>query len=202
MVTAKKVTAIYGGSFNPVHTGHIALARQLLRLGGLDEIWLMVSPQNPLKRSSDLLGDTKRLEMTRMALSAEAGMVASDYEFHLPRPSYMWNTLCALSHDYPDREFVLVIGADNWTVFSRWYHAADIIRHYRILIYPRTGYDIDKTTLPQGVTLVETGRFDVSSTMVRERLKEGLPIDGLVPEIIVPLVERYYKPVSETEQVR
>ncbi len=202
MVTAKKVTAIYGGSFNPVHTGHIALARQLLRLGGLDEIWLMVSPQNPLKRSSDLLDDTKRLEMTRMALSAEAGMVASDYEFHLPRPSYMWNTLCALSHDYPDREFVLVIGADNWTVFSRWYHADDIIRHYRILIYPRTGYDIDKTTLPHGVTLVETGRFDVSSTMVRERLKEGLPIDGLVPEIIVPLVERYYKPVSETEQVR
>ena len=202
MVTAKKVTAIYGGSFNPVHTGHIALARQLLRLGGLDEIWLMVSPQNPLKRSSDLLDDTERLEMTRIALSAEAGMVASDYEFHLPRPSYMWNTLCALSHDYPDREFVLVIGADNWTVFSRWYHADDIIRHYRILIYPRTGYDIDKTTLPQGVTLVETGRFDVSSTMVRERLKEGLPIDGLVPEIIVPLVERYYKSVSETEQVR
>lgn len=202
MVMAKKVTGIYGGSFNPVHVGHIALARQLLRLGGLDEIWLMVSPQNPLKCSSDLLDDTKRLEMTRLALSDEIGLVASDYEFHLPRPSYMWNTLCVLSHDYPNREFVLIIGADNWAVFSQWYHADDIIRHYRILIYPRTGFDIDKATLPQGVTLVETGRFDVSSTMVRERLKEGLPIDGLVPEIIVPLVERYYKPVSETEQVR
>lgn len=199
---AKKVTGVYGGSFNPVHVGHIALARQLLRLGGLDEIWLMVSPQNPLKCSSDLLDDTKRLEMTCLALSAEIGLVASDYEFHLPRPSYMWNTLCALSHDYVDREFVLIIGADNWAVFSQWYHADDIIRHYRILIYPRTGFDIDKATLPQGVTLVETGRFDVSSTMVRERLKEGLPIDGLVPQIIVPLVERYYKPVSETEQVR
>ncbi len=198
----KKVTAIYGGSFNPVHTGHIALARQLLRLGGLDEIWFMVSPQNPLKHSSDLLDDTLRLEMTREALAAETGLVASDYEFHLPRPSYTWHTLCALSRDYPDREFVLIIGADNWAVFSRWYHADDIVRNYRILIYPRTGTDIDVKTLPQGVTLVETGRFDVSSTMVRERLKNGLPIDGLVPDIIVPFVERYYKPVSEMEQPR
>lgn len=191
----KKVTAIYGGSFNPVHTGHIALARQLLRLGGLDEIWFMVSPQNPLKRSADLLDDTKRLEMTRLALADEEGLTACDYEFRMPRPSYTWHTLCALSHDYPDREFVLIVGGDNWNVFSRWYHADDILRNYRILIYPRTGSDIDVSTLPPGVTLVNTGRYDVSSTLVREHIKQGLSVEGLVPECIVPLVEQYYKPI-------
>lgn len=191
----KMVTAIYGGSFNPVHTGHIALARQLLRLGGLDEIWFMVSPQNPLKCSADLLDDTKRLEMTRLALADEEGLTACDYEFRMPRPSYTWHTLCALSHDYPDREFVLIVGGDNWKVFSRWYHADDILRNYRILIYPRTGSDIDVSTLPPGVTLVNTGRYDVSSTMVRERIKQGLSVEKLVPECIVPLVEQYYKPI-------
>lgn len=197
----KKVTAIYGGSFNPVHNGHIALARQLLLLGGLDEIWFMVSPQNPLKRSADLLDDTLRLEMTRLALSAETGLLASDYEFRMPRPSYTWHTLSALSRDYPDREFVLIVGADNWAVFPRWYHADDIIHNYRILIYPRTGTDIDASALPRSVTLVDTGRYDVSSTMVRERVRAGQPVDGLVPPVIVPLVERYYKSVTETEQM-
>ena len=113
-------TGIYGGSFNPIHNGHIAIARKMTELAGLDEVWLVVSPQNPLKERGDLLDDRLRLEMTRMALAPYPKLKASDFEFALPRPSYMWNTLQALSAAHPDREFTLLIGADNWEVFSRW----------------------------------------------------------------------------------
>ena len=110
---------IFGGSFNPIHKGHVALARQLLRRAQLDEVWFLVSPQNPLKPQSLLLDDNMRLEMARLALKDEPHLVASDYEFHLPRPSYTWNTLQHLSQDYPQHRFTLIIGADNWQLFSR-----------------------------------------------------------------------------------
>mgnify|MGYP003547974148 FL=1 len=113
-------TGIYGGSFNPVHNGHIALAHELRQLAGLDEIWFVVSPQNPLKTQASLLNDRKRLDMTRRALEPYPELVASNYEFALPRPSYMWHTLQSLSARYPDREFTLIIGADNWACFDRW----------------------------------------------------------------------------------
>lgn len=102
-------TGIYGGSFNPVHNGHIALAHELRQLAGLDEIWFVVSPQNPLKTQASLLDDRKRLDMTRRALEPYPGLVASNYEFALPRPSYMWHTLQSLSARYPDREFTLIM---------------------------------------------------------------------------------------------
>ena len=124
----KKIkTGIYGGSFNPIHNGHIAIARKMIELAGLDEVWLMVSPQNPLKHSADLLDEQLRLDMTRIALEPYPQLKACDYGFHLPRPSYMWHTLQSLANDYPEREFTLLIGADNWAVFDRWYHADDII---------------------------------------------------------------------------
>ena len=183
-------TGIFGGSFNPIHNGHIALARQLCEAAELDEVWLMVSPQNPLKRQADLLDDDLRLEMAQKAVSGEPNIKVSDYEFHLPRPSYTWNTLQALQRDYPDRQFVLMIGGDNWQSFSRWYRADDILKHYPVVVYPRRGSDIG--TVPPSVTVVEAELLDVSSTDIRRRVREGLPLTGMVPDAIINEVKAYY----------
>ncbi|MBM6993072.1 MAG: nicotinate-nucleotide adenylyltransferase [Prevotella sp.] len=187
-------TGIFGGSFNPIHTGHISLARQLLEQAQLDEIWFVVSPLNPLKKTtSDLLDDDLRLDMVRHALAGEPHLMVSDYEFHLPRPSYMWNTLQHLSVDYPDREFVLIIGADNWQSFDRWARPDYIRSHYEIVIYPRTGFPIDEASLPQGIRLVNTQLYPISSTLIRQKVKAHEPIDALVPLAIHDLVLRYYR---------
>lgn len=191
-------TGIFGGSFNPIHTGHIALARQIQHAAALDEVWFVVSPLNPFKTTvTDLLADDLRLSLTRKALEGEQGLIASDYEFHLPRPSFMWNTLQHLSADYPDRQFVLIIGADNWLAFDRWAHAQDILAHYELAVYPREGYTIDAATLPQNVRLVDTPLYPVSSTLIRQRLMIGCPIEGLVPPAIVDDVHRLYGPMAQ-----
>ena len=172
-------TGIFGGSFNPIHNGHISLARQLKEREGLDEVWLMVSPQNPLKQSSDLLDDEARLEMARKALEGVEGIIASDYEMHLPRPSYTWNTLQALSRDYPEREFVLMIGGDNWDHFDRWYRSEDIKANYEIVVYTRTPGD--------------AGFIDISSTDVRQRIRQHRSIRKLVPPAVADIIkERGY----------
>lgn len=190
-MTNKIRTGIYGGSFNPIHNGHIAIARAMLDCDAVDEVWLMVSPQNPLKQSADLLDERLRLDMTRRATADIPCVTACDYEFHMPRPSYMWHTLQSLSRDYPDREFTLLIGADNWQVFDRWYHADDIIAHYPIRIYPRRGHDIEASTLPHNVKLVDTGLYDVSSTMVRERIRRGEDVSQLIPASIIKMAKVY-----------
>ena len=173
-------TGIFGGSFNPIHNGHIILARQLKERAGLDEVWLMVSPQNPLKQHAGLLADEARIEMARKAVEGEEGIMACDYEMHLPRPSYTWNTLQALSHDYPDREFVLMIGGDNWKLFDRWYHAEDIRQHFEIVVYTRTPGD--------------PGFIDISSTEIRRRIREGLSFEDLVPTAVADIIKEkgYY----------
>ena len=186
-------TGIYGGSFNPIHNGHIAIAKRMLELAGLDEIWLIVSPQNPLKTAGSLLDDRLRLEMTQRALAPYPQLTASDYEFRLPRPSYMWNTLQQLSADYPEREFTLLIGADNWLAFDRWAHSQDIITHYRIAVYPRPGYEVDAAAMPPSVTYVHSDLYPVSSTEIRRRIAAGESIEGMVPQDIQAMVEHYYR---------
>lgn len=186
-------TGIFGGSFNPIHNGHIQLARQLREAAGLDEVWLMVSPQNPLKEQAGLLADDLRLQMARQALADEPFIEVSDYEFHLPRPSYTWNTLQTLKTDFPDREFVLLIGGDNWERFSRWYRADDIVSNYQIIVYPRRGSDINQTSLPPTVSVVEAELLDISSTDIRRRVRRGQPITGMVPDSIVQTVKKLYR---------
>ena len=179
---------ILGGSFNPIHKGHIALARHLLEEVGLDEVWLMVSPQNPLKQQSGLMDEDFRLMLARKALEGESRIKASDFEFTMPKPSYTYDTLQKLSATYPDHEFTLLIGADNWERFGQWRNHDEIAAEYDIVIYPRTGYEVDATSLPPRVKLVDTPIYDVSSTEIRQRLKEGKDISALVPEAIVGLL--------------
>ena len=187
-----KRIGIYGGSFNPIHKGHIALAKQILRRARLDEVWFMVSPLNPFKvADSDLLDDHLRLQMAQKALAEEPGLRACDYEFHLPRPSYTWDTLQALQRDYPDYEFVLVIGADNWLKFGRWYHSADLLENYNIVVYARENSPVDVATLPSNVTFVDTRLYRMSSTDIRRRIREDRPIKRLVPAAILDDVAVY-----------
>ena len=178
-----KKVAIFGGSFNPIHTGHIALAQAVQQQCGLDEVWLMVSPQNPLKRNdADLLDDSLRFEMAQKALEGVEGVKACDYEFHLPKPSYTWNTLQNLTKDYPDYTFTLLIGGDNWAHFQRWRHWKDILRQYDIAVYPRGQY----------VGTFDAPLFDVSSTDIRERVSKGLTISGLVPKTLEEEIKSLY----------
>lgn len=175
-------TGIFGGSFNPIHVGHIALAKAVLSQCALDEVWLMVSPQNPLKRDQQLLDDDKRLLLAQRALEGEPHVKVSDYEFHLPRPSYTWNTLQQLSRDYPDREFVLVIGGDNWVHFQRWRQWQNILWHHRVVVYPRGPYP----------GTIEVPLLPVSSTEIRRRVRQQQPVTGLVPPAIEQQVITYY----------
>ncbi|MBO5613841.1 MAG: nicotinate (nicotinamide) nucleotide adenylyltransferase [Prevotella sp.] len=130
---------LFGGSFNPIHNAHIALGTTMLSAMSLDEVWYLVSPRNPLKQhSTDLLDEEVRLHLTRLALEDYPRLRASDYEFHLPRPSYTWNTLQHLRQDYPQHEFVLIIGGDNYEKFHKWAHYQDILDNYEIAVYPRS----------------------------------------------------------------
>ncbi len=176
-------TGIFGGSFNPIHNGHIALAKAALQQCDLDEVWLMVSPQNPLKLEADLLADDLRLELAEKALATVKGVKASDYEFRLPKPSYTWNTLQHLSQDYPDRRFTLLIGGDNWAHFQRWRHWQDILWHYEIAVYPRGGH----------IGTFDAPLLNVSSTEIRQKVKLGESIEGLVEDSIMGDVERFYR---------
>lgn len=186
-----KSVGIFGGSFNPIHTGHIALAKRLCEKAGLDEVWFMVSPMNPFKKAAtDLLDDQKRLEMVKIALEGEPQLQACDYEFHLPKPSYTWHTLQAMSKDYPDIAFTLLIGGDNWAAFDKWYHHDDILALYPIVVYPREGSSVGE--VPQGVTIVETPLLNISSTEIRQRIAQGESIQGMVPESIVEKAIHYY----------
>lgn len=185
---------IFGGSFNPIHTGHIALAKSLCEQAHLDEIWFMVSPQNPFKKAAtDLLNDQLRLEMVKIALEGEKRLKPCDYEFRLPKPSYTWHTLQALSKDYPDIEFTLLIGGDNWEAFDKWYHHDDILAHYPVVVYPRKGTQTVHKGISPNVTLVKTPLLNISSTEIRQNIHEGKSIHGMVPESIEQLAINNYK---------
>ena len=184
---------IYGGSFNPIHTGHISLALHILSAARLDGVWLVVSTQNPLKAGKgNLIDDEVRLRIARKAIEGIPSISVSDCEFHMPRPSYMWNTLRHLSETNPDISFSLIIGADNWLDFNRWYRSRDIIATYNIIIFPRERYPVDATKLPQGVSLVNTPLFPISSTAIRQKVARGESITGLVPATVEEEVKYIY----------
>lgn len=164
---------IYSGSFNPIHIGHLALANYLCEYQGLDEVWFLVSPHNPLKKEHELMDDVLRLRLVQLAVAGYPKFRASDFEFSLPRPSYTVHTLDALKHHYPQHQFSLIIGSDNWHYFSRWYEAERILAENNLIVYPRPGYPVQEAALPPRVTLADTPLLEISSTFIREALQQG-----------------------------
>ena len=168
---------IYGGSFNPIHFGHIGLAEWVVNHTDLDEVWLMLSPNNPLKDNSILANEQVRLQEAKDAIrrlgDQAKGIVVSDFEFQLPRPSYTANTLRRLTQAYPQHEFTLIIGEDNLAIFDKWREYQYILDNYRIFVYPRHG--CNAYTIPPAKNLQVLSHatyFDISSTEIRNELHE------------------------------
>jgi nicotinate-nucleotide adenylyltransferase len=174
--------AIFSGSFNPIHNGHLAIAREVLLQGAADELWFLVSPQNPLKKEVDLLPEADRLTMVKIATENEPGMKVSDFEFHLPRPTYTIRTLENLQTNYPQHEFKLLIGSDNFAIFDKWYEYQRIIDEFGLIVYPRPGFKTEILPKFQNTTFISAPLINLSATEIREKLNKGESIKGMVPE--------------------
>lgn len=194
-------TGIFGGSFNPIHKGHTALAEEICRQNIVNEMWLLVSPQNPLKQQQHLLPDALRLELARIAVKSYQNLKVSDFEFSLPRPSYMVDTLKHLQQAYPERSFTLVIGADNWLNFKRWFHYEDILNHYPIVVYPRAGCNLDLSRLPSNVRMLNLPLFPMSSTEIRRRMSEGESVSGFLEKEVEKRLQNYIQANPEAFQL-
>ena len=174
---------IYGGSFNPIHFGHTGLAQWVVRNTDLDEVWLMISPNNPLKDVSILADEQVRLQEAKEAIrrlgDAAKGIVVSDFEFTLPRPNYTANTLRKLKKQYPQHEFTLIIGEDNLEIFPKWREYTYLLENFRILVYPRKGSsksaeqmikELDTAQIKEVQLLANAPYFEISSTELRKNL--------------------------------
>ncbi|MCM1111295.1 MAG: nicotinate (nicotinamide) nucleotide adenylyltransferase [Clostridium sp.] len=187
------LTGIMGGSFNPVHAGHMMVASWMAQFGGFDEVWLSLSPLNPLKEgeaAASLASDGDRLEMLRIATDEIDRVGLTDIELSMPRPSYTAATLRALSARYPDRRFRLIIGSDNWLLFDRWRNPGLIVSQWGVTVYPRPGYPVDTASLPEGVELVEAPTVSLSSTLVREKIALGADMTCFLPHGVFPYICR------------
>jgi nicotinate-nucleotide adenylyltransferase len=182
----KQRVAVFGGSFDPIHNGHLALAGEVISRGLADEVWLMVTPQNPHKQDKMLSDERLRFQMAQLAVEGMDGVKACDFEFSLPRPSYTLTTLTALDEAFPDKEFCLLIGADNWEKFDHWYKGDEILSRYGIIVYPRGSEG--EPPLPSGVRWLPAKLYDISSTMVRAAVATGNDITGLVPATVVRFI--------------
>ncbi len=186
----KSKVGIFPGSFNPIHVGHLVLANYMREFTYLDEVWFVVSPQNPLKKVGSLIDDDIRLHMTQLALTDFENLSVSDIEFSLPRPSYTFNTLEKLSAIYPEKEFTLLIGSDNWTTFHKWKDNKLLLEKYSIIIYPRLGDNVTLSeSTPQSVQLVDAPVIEISSTFIRESIKNGKNIRAFLPAKVYDFIQ-------------
>ena len=182
---------IYSGSFNPVHLGHVALADFLVKEGFVDEVWLIRSPQNPLKRADGQMDNEARLAMLRLAIEGHRGLKVCTIEDEMPLPNYTISTLRELQHRHPGQEFHLIVGADNWLIFRQWKDWDVILRDFHLIVYPRPGYplpDIDANQYPT-VRIADAPQYDISSTQIRQKLAQGESLAGWVD----PKVEQYLR---------
>lgn len=191
---------IFSGSFNPVHIGHLALANYLCEYEGLDQVWFMVSPRNPLKEVDELMDDSLRLQLVQLAVEGYPKFRASDFEFRLPRPSYTVHTLDELRRAYPQHVFHLIIGSDNWLLFPRWRESERILATTPLIIYPRPGYPVDPQTLPPTVRMTSAPVFEISSTFIRQAIAEGRDIRYFLhPRVYEALCKEDNCTVSQAE---
>ncbi len=171
---------ILGGSFNPVHSGHMMLASFLTQWGYVDRVWLTLSPRNPLKDPGDLLPDMKRLNMLSLAAKGAPDIDICDIELTMPRPSYTINTLELLRERYPDMEFKLIIGSDNWRIFDKWREPQRILDEFGVIVYRRPGYPVEREHIA-GLEVVDAPMVDVSSTFIRKAIARGRNMNFFLP---------------------
>jgi len=183
-----KKTGLYFGSFNPVHIGHLAIAGYMTEFTPMDEIWFVVSPQNPLKKKATLLDDYQRLHMVNLAIDKYDRMRATDIEFRLPVPSYTIDTLAHLNEKYPDHEFCLVMGEDNLFTLHKWKNAEELVKKCPIYVYPRPGARKPSSPLLEtilseaSVHYVKAPLMDLSGTFIRNGIKKGRDMSYYLPE--------------------
>jgi len=173
---------LFFGSFNPIHVGHMVLANYMLEYTDLDRIWFVVSPHNPLKMKSTLLDEKQRFHLVNLAIGDNIKFKANNIEFKLPQPSYTINTLTYLKEKYPQNEFVLIMGADNLESFHKWKNYEEILKYYQLYVYPRPAYDGGKLKNHPQVKLVNAPLMELSSTAIRQAIKEKKDIRYFVPE--------------------
>jgi nicotinate-nucleotide adenylyltransferase len=187
---------LYFGSFNPIHHGHLVIANFILQQAHLDQVWFVVSPQNPLKPSATLLNEYHRLHLVRLAVEGETRLKASDIEFKLPKPSYTVDTLAYLQEKYPKEEFLVIMGSDSFQNLTKWKNYQWLLANYPIYVYRRPEHE----TLPsypdaKRVEIVDAPLLPISSTEIRSKLKKGQSARYLLPDSVLEEIEKsgYYR---------
>lgn len=187
---------LYFGSFNPIHHGHLVIANFILQHAHLDQVWFVVSPQNPLKRSTTLLNEYHRLHLVRLAVEGERQLRASDIEFKLPKPSYTVDTLAYLQEKYPDDEFSVIMGSDSFQNLTKWKNHEWLLRNYPIYVYRRPEHEhLPAYPDARQVEIVDAPLLPISSTDIRHKLKQGQSVRYLLPDPVLEEIEKsgYYR---------
>lgn len=185
---------LYFGSFNPVHNGHLIIANHVINYTNVNQVWMVVSPQNPLKLSTNLLNEYNRHYLIQAALEGETKIKTSTIEFKLPKPSYTIDTLTYLKEKFPQHEFSIIMGSDSLQNLSRWKNYRLIIEQYALFIYERKGYPVNNE-LNAAIRILNSPQVEISSTLLRDMIKNGKSIRYLVPDIVKEEIEKngYYK---------
>ncbi len=178
----KKKVGLFFGSYNPVHVGHLIIANYMATQTDLDEVWLVVSPQNPLKKKSTLARDFDRLHLVRLAIEDCPNLKASNIEFDLPKPSYTIDTLTYLNEAHPDKDFILIMGGDNLGTLHKWKNYEQILNHYQIYVYQRPNYELGNLATHPAIKIHEAPLMQISASYIRKCVREGNSIQYLVTQ--------------------
>lgn len=186
----KRKIGLFFGSFNPVHVGHMIIANFMATQTKLDQVWLVVSPQNPLKPKNSLARDYDRLHLVRLAIGDNPNLRASDIEFSLPKPSYTIDTLAYLKEKYPEYQFVLIMGGDNLASLHRWKNSEILLRDYEIFVYRRPEYKTPETLAEHPkVHFFEAPLMHISASYIRQAIQSGYSVQYLVTEPVFQYLE-------------